>query len=171
LLGLFDVSYAFQDCIWIVYIVWHIFVLMLSQILLWNVLEMSNELNKIWLRRLNLRISKDERLNWFKVLKWTNSKIEWKLRDKNIFNSKINYLLLLHHTTICYRKSRENVKKKFVILSSFRNVFHVFRKTFSIIYLTWGVFKNSFQKVLYVFWKGLFWNFYFEFLFVMHFRY
>jgi len=40
LLCLFDVSYVFQDCIWVVYTVWHIFALMLSQILLqhiWNV--------------------------------------------------------------------------------------------------------------------------------------
>jgi len=43
---------------------------------------MSNKLNKIWLKGLNLRISKDEGLNWSKVLKWTNSKIQWKLRDK-----------------------------------------------------------------------------------------
>jgi len=34
LLGLFDVSYAFQDYIWVIYNVWHIFALMLSQILL-----------------------------------------------------------------------------------------------------------------------------------------
>jgi len=37
LLGLFEVPYAFHDCIWVVYIIWYIFVLMLSQILLWNV--------------------------------------------------------------------------------------------------------------------------------------
>jgi len=80
LLGLFDVSYAFHDCIWVVYIVWHIFALMLSQILLWNALEMSNKLNKIWLK--GLRISEDEELNWLKVSKWTNSKIHWKLRDQ-----------------------------------------------------------------------------------------
>jgi len=30
---------------------------------------MSNKLNKIWYERLNLRISKDEGLNWYKVLK------------------------------------------------------------------------------------------------------
>ena len=69
LLGLFDVSYAFQVYIWVVYYVWHIFALMLSQILLWNVLEMSNKFNKIWLKRLNPCISKDEKLNWSKVLK------------------------------------------------------------------------------------------------------
>ena len=34
LLGLFDVSYVVKDCIWIVYTIWHIFVLMLNQILL-----------------------------------------------------------------------------------------------------------------------------------------
>jgi len=61
---------------------------MLSQILLWNALEMSNKLNKIWLKTLNLRISKDEGLNWSKISKWTNYKIHWKLRDKNIFNPK-----------------------------------------------------------------------------------
>ena len=82
LLGLFDVSYAFQDCIWVVYTVWHMFVLMLSQILLWNMLEMSNKLNKIWLKWLNPCTSKDERLNWSKVSKWTNSKIHLKLRDQ-----------------------------------------------------------------------------------------
>jgi len=75
LLGLFDFSYAFQDCIWVVYTVWHIFALILSQILLWNTIEMSNKINKIWLKWLNPRISKDERLNWTKVSKWTNSKI------------------------------------------------------------------------------------------------
>jgi len=36
---------------------------MLSQILLWNTLEMLNKLNKIWLKRLNPWISKDEGLN------------------------------------------------------------------------------------------------------------
>jgi len=82
LLGLFDDSYAFEDCVWVVYTIWHIFALMLSQILLWNALEMSNKLNKIWLKGLNLRISKDEGLNWSKVSKWTNSKILWKLRDQ-----------------------------------------------------------------------------------------
>jgi len=49
---------------------------------------MSNKLNKIGLKWLNPRILKDEGLNWSKVLKWTNSKIHWKLRDKNIFNPK-----------------------------------------------------------------------------------
>jgi len=88
-LDLFDVSHTFQDYIWFVYIVWHIFVLMLSQKLLWNVLEMSNKLNKIWLKGLNLCISRNEGINWFKVLKWTNSKIYLKLRDKNIFNPLI----------------------------------------------------------------------------------
>ena len=34
LIGLFDVLYAFHDCIWVVYNVWHIFALILSQILL-----------------------------------------------------------------------------------------------------------------------------------------
>jgi len=82
LLGLFDVSYAFQDSIWVVYTVWHIFALMLSKILLWNTIEMSNKLNKIWLKELNPRISKDEELNWSKVSKLTNSKIHWKLREK-----------------------------------------------------------------------------------------
>jgi len=82
LIGLFDVSYTFQDCIWVVYVVWHIFALMLSQILLWNALEMSNKLNKIWLKWLNPRILKYERLNWSKISKWTNFKIHWKLRDK-----------------------------------------------------------------------------------------
>ena len=74
-LGLFDVLYTFLDCIWVVYIVWHIFSLMLSEILLWNVLEMSNKLNKSWLKGLNSRISKDKWLNWSKVSKWTNYKI------------------------------------------------------------------------------------------------
>ena len=81
LLSLFDVSSAFQDCIWVVYTVWHLFILMLSQILLWNVLEMSNKLNKIWLKWLKSRILKNKWLNWSKVSKWTNSKIYLKLRD------------------------------------------------------------------------------------------
>jgi len=75
LLDLFDVSYAFRDCIWVVYIIWHIFVLMLSQILLWNTLKMLNKLKKNWLKWLNLRISKDGWLNWSKILKLTNFKI------------------------------------------------------------------------------------------------
>jgi len=52
LLGLFDVSYVFQDCIWVVYMVWYIFALMLIQILLWNAFEMSNKFNEIWLKGL-----------------------------------------------------------------------------------------------------------------------
>jgi len=32
------------------------------------VLKTLNKLNKIWLKGLNLRILKDERLNWYKVL-------------------------------------------------------------------------------------------------------
>ena len=50
-----------------------------------------NKPNKIWLKRLNPRISKDGRLNWSKVLKLTTSKIHWKLRTKNIFNPKLNF--------------------------------------------------------------------------------
>jgi len=75
-------SYASQNCIWVVSNVWHIFALMLSQILLWNALEMSNKLNKIWLKWLNPGLLKDEWLNWFKVSKLTNSKIHWKLGDQ-----------------------------------------------------------------------------------------
>jgi len=75
LLGLFNVSYIFQDCIWVVYTVWHIFTLVLSQILLWNAFEMSNKPNKIWLKGLNPHILKDEGLNWSKISKWTNFKI------------------------------------------------------------------------------------------------
>jgi len=51
---------------------------MLSQILLWNVIKISNKFYKIWLKWLNPRILKDEKLNWFKVSKWTNSKIHLK---------------------------------------------------------------------------------------------
>jgi len=47
LLDLFDVSNAFHDCIWVVYSVWNIFALKLSQILLYNAFEMSNKLNRI----------------------------------------------------------------------------------------------------------------------------
>jgi len=50
LIGLFNVLYAFQDCIWVVRTVWHIFALILSQIWLWNALEMLNKHNKIWLK-------------------------------------------------------------------------------------------------------------------------
>jgi len=82
LLSLFDVSYVFQDRIWVICTIWYIFALILSQILLWNAFEMSNKLNKIWLKWLNSCISKDEELNWSNILKWTNSKIHWKLRDK-----------------------------------------------------------------------------------------
>jgi len=38
LLDLFDIWYAFQDCIWVVYTIWHIFTWMLSKKLLWNAL-------------------------------------------------------------------------------------------------------------------------------------
>jgi len=75
MLSLFDVSYAFQDCIWVFYTVWHIFALILSQILLWNTLEMSNKLNKNWIKWLNSRILIDKWLNWSKFLKVTNFKI------------------------------------------------------------------------------------------------
>jgi len=44
--------------------------------------ETSNKSNKIWLKWLNPHISKDEGLNWFKVSKWTNSKIHLKLKDQ-----------------------------------------------------------------------------------------
>ena len=63
MLGLFDVSYVFQDCIWVIYSVWYIFALILSQILSWNMFEMSNKLNKIWLKGQNPSISKNERVN------------------------------------------------------------------------------------------------------------
>jgi len=43
---------------------------------------MSNKLNITWLRGLNSRILKDERLNWFKVSKSTNCKINLKLKDQ-----------------------------------------------------------------------------------------
>ena len=95
LLGLFDVLYAFQDCICVVYNVWNIFILMLSQILLWNAFEMSNKRNKIWLKKLNPHISRNKLLNWFKVSKWTNSKIYWKLRVKNIFNHFFNTFIII----------------------------------------------------------------------------
>ena len=68
--------------VWVDYTFWHIFSLMLSEILLWNALEMSNKFNKIWLKWLNSRISKDEELNWFKILRWTNFKIHLKLRKQ-----------------------------------------------------------------------------------------
>jgi len=58
LLNLFDVSKAFQDNIWVVYTVWHIFALMLNQILSWNVFEISNKLNKIWLKKTKFSIFK-----------------------------------------------------------------------------------------------------------------
>jgi len=63
LLSLFDIFYASQDYIWVVYTVWHIFALILSQIRLWNAFKMSNKLNKIWLIGLNSRISKYKKLN------------------------------------------------------------------------------------------------------------
>ena len=63
MLYLFDVSYAFDDSVWVVYTVWHIFILKLSQILLCNAFKILNKLNKIWLKELNLRILRDKRLN------------------------------------------------------------------------------------------------------------
>jgi len=44
---------------------------------------MSNKLNKIWLKWLNPRISKDELLNWSKISKWTYSKIHQKVKGQN----------------------------------------------------------------------------------------
>jgi len=35
----------------------------------WDAYETSNKYNKIWLKKLNSRISKDKRLNWSKILK------------------------------------------------------------------------------------------------------
>ena len=46
------------------------------------VYETLNKTNKIWLKKLNSHISKDEGLNWSIVLKLTNSKIQRKLRDQ-----------------------------------------------------------------------------------------
>ena len=86
MLSWFDVTHVFQDCIWFVYTVLHNFILIFSEILLWNALRMSNKFDKILLKWLNSRILKYERLNWSKVSKLTNSKIHWKLKDKNIFN-------------------------------------------------------------------------------------
>jgi len=57
------------DCIWVIYIIWHIFILILNQILLWNVFEMLNKFNKIWLKRLSPYILKDKRLDQFKISK------------------------------------------------------------------------------------------------------
>ena len=68
-ISFFDVSNIFYDNIWVVYIVWHIFVWMLSQILSWNVFETSNKVNKNWLKWLNQSYLKVEGLNWVKVLK------------------------------------------------------------------------------------------------------
>jgi len=48
----------------------------------WNAYETSNKSNKIWLKGLNPHISKDEWLNWSKVSKWTNSKIQNSLKVK-----------------------------------------------------------------------------------------
>ena len=57
---------------------------------------MSNKLNKIGLKGLNPRILKDEGLNWFKVSKWTNSKIHLKLRDQKLIN-EIGYILFFYN--------------------------------------------------------------------------
>ena len=51
----------------------------------WNAYETTNKPNKIWLKELNLHISRNEWLNWSKISKWTNSKIHSKLTKKNIF--------------------------------------------------------------------------------------
>jgi len=39
------------------------------KILSWNTLKISDKFNKIWLKKLNSRIFKDERLNWSKFKK------------------------------------------------------------------------------------------------------
>jgi len=46
------------------------------------VYEISNKPNKIGLKGLNPRISKDVELNWSKVSKLTNSKIHGEVRDQ-----------------------------------------------------------------------------------------
>jgi len=43
--------------------------LYITQIQSWNAYETSNKPNKIWLKELNPRISKDEWLTWFKISK------------------------------------------------------------------------------------------------------
>ena len=63
LLNLFDVSNASHDNIWVVYTVWYIFASMLAK------KRFKNKLNKIWLKGLNTRISKDRRLKSTKVSK------------------------------------------------------------------------------------------------------
>jgi len=66
LLSLSDVSNNFHDSI-LVHIKAKMYqTVKISQIQPWNAFETSNKLNKIWIKRLNLRVSKDELLNWFK---------------------------------------------------------------------------------------------------------
>jgi len=82
LLSLFDISSTFHNSIWLNIKVKMCQRVQTTQIQSWNAFETSNKSNKIWLKLLNPRISKDEGLNWSKVSKWTNSKIHWKLRDQ-----------------------------------------------------------------------------------------
>jgi len=53
----------FHDNILVVCTIWHIFISILANKLSWNTFKMSNKLNKIWLKELNLHISKIEKLN------------------------------------------------------------------------------------------------------------
>jgi len=82
LLSLFDISNELYNSIWLSIKAKMCQTIYTTQIQSWYAYERSNKSNKIWLKGLNSRISKDERLNWSKVLKWTNFKINWKLRNQ-----------------------------------------------------------------------------------------
>ena len=65
LLGLFDVLYVLWNCIWVVYTIWHIFTLILSQIIMkhaWNVKKILQNLIKmiksIYFERLRTKLIK-----------------------------------------------------------------------------------------------------------------
>ena len=58
-----NVSNTFYNSIWVVYTVWHNFTLMLTKKLSWNIFEMSNQSNQIWLKWLNSHNYKVRRLN------------------------------------------------------------------------------------------------------------
>jgi len=64
LLSLFDILNVFYDGFWINIEVKMSQIMLIIQILSWNMLKMSDKLNTIWLKRLNSHIFKDEWLNW-----------------------------------------------------------------------------------------------------------
>jgi len=88
------------------------------------VYETSNKLNKIGLKKLYLCISKYERLNWSKILKLTNSKIQHK-RKKTYLTIELTIGILA--------KRRKN--KNLIQSHTSTNLHHVINSTSSLFFI------------------------------------